>query len=283
MPSELSVNKFIAKLREYLELEQYISHQTKTEIFQLIDAHGEWSEIMNERSLIDDLLGQGMPADRPILRTYLSGRNIYQQAAKQAGKSIDKTKAEKMADYVVVSFGVLAELNEIMKPYTGSTVTIDVKDEEIGVRLHVWRQSLFCRNVRPRYESFFLNPGSPAAEYYKTHGWWGRVEDLDYEQRDMLNELADGFILIGRNPALMVKSQRKPRMSEADFLTEGQAATVALAKLGKLNLSVKVLAKEMGRDRETVKFCKTTYPDAWNKVHQKFTEAKAIFKQSRNS
>ena len=77
-----------------------------------------------------------------------------------------------------------------------------------------------------------------------------------------------------------VKSPRKPRMSEAEFLIAGQSAAVALAKAGKLEITVKNLAKQMKKDRETVSICKATYPEAWNTILQKFTEAKAYLKPS---
>ncbi|HEX5735976.1 MAG TPA: hypothetical protein VF131_24325 [Blastocatellia bacterium] len=283
MSNDSNVNRFIAELTEYLRLEHYITPQTKAKIFDLVDTNGDWCELMNEDPLIEELLWHGMPQSHPILRVYLSGRNIYQQAAKKAGKPVDKTKEEKMGDYVVVSFGVAAECDEVMSPYTGSTVTVDYKKGEAKVRVHVWRQSLFCRNTRPRYESFFISPGSPAAQYYKTHNWWGRVEEVDSERRDMLNELADGFILISRHPEMIVKSQRKPRMSEAQFLIEGQAAEVALAKAGETEVTMQNLANQMNKDRETISVCKSAYPDTWNKILQKFTEAKTYLKPSKNN
>jgi hypothetical protein len=274
MSVESNIERFVAELTEYLPLERYISPQTKTKIFEVMDTYGEWPELMNERSIIDDLLWQGMPASRPILRIYLSGRNIYQQAAKKAGKRADKTKAEKMSDYVLVAFGLLAEPDEVMDPYTGSTVTLDLRNGEIKVRLHVWRQSLFCRNVRPRYECFFLSPDSPAAQHYKTSGWWGRVEDLNHERRDLLDKLADGFILIARNPEMIIKSQRKPRISQETFLSEGLAGAEALAREGKAHLYIKQLADKMERDREAVKNCSVNYKQEWVAINKKFADTK---------
>lgn len=283
MPSESNVNKFIAELTEYLTLEHYISPQTKAQIFETMDKYGHWAELMNEPDIIADLIDQGMPINYPMLRVFLSGQSIYEQASKKANKPIDKAKLEKMSNYIVISFGILAEYDEVMSPRTGSTLTLESKNEEIRVRLHVWRQSLFCRNVRPRYESFFLAPSSPAAQYYKTHNWWGRVEEVDSERRDLLNELADGFILISRQPEMIVKSQRKPRMSESQFQIEGQAAAVALAKAGETEVTMQNLANQMNKDRETISVCKTAYPDTWNTILQKFTEAKTYLKPSKNN
>jgi hypothetical protein len=193
---------------------------------------------------------------------------------RETGKTIDKTKAEKMGNYIVISFGVLAEWDEVMSPYTGSTVTINSKEWDTKVRLHVWRQSLFCRNARPRYESFFIGPGSLAADYYKMHGWWGRVEDLDCDRRDMLNELADGFILIGRNPEMMVKSQRKPRIPKETFLSEGLTGAEALAREGRKHLYISQLADRMKRDREAVKICTDNYKEEWAAINKKFADTK---------
>jgi hypothetical protein len=46
-----NVDRFISKLTEYLELEEYITPQTKAEIFDTMEKYGEWSELMNEPAI----------------------------------------------------------------------------------------------------------------------------------------------------------------------------------------------------------------------------------------
>lgn len=95
--------------------------------------------------------------------------------------------------------------------------------------------------------------------------------NLNVQRPDFIKKLADGLVLLHSQQVMRV-SERIPRMSEEEFLIAGEAAAEALAREGKSHLYMKDVARQMRKDRETVKVLRKTYPNVWPKLVRKFTD-----------
>jgi hypothetical protein len=186
----------------------------------------------------------------------------------------------------------LIKIDPITQEIVPNIDTADIVDDDLEFK------SLNKYLVRVRL--FYSDPMPPQVSFSEPHPRYTYLEVvpalysvIGIEQLNIYNlqncglkdwsiadKLRQGIPLLNKELSEAVMNQlrkRRPRMSEEEFLERGLLAAHRLAVKG-LPFEIQTIAKEMGKDRDTISNCARTYPKALGLIGARYDEVIALKK-----